>query len=395
MAPVAQGARARVVLGRRDCAGPALARRVAARRLVLARRPVGDGGDAAVGRRGPGGVPHPRVRVDREGAPAAGAVPRRPARRAAGVPDGDGGHRAAVRCAGSGRGRALVDPGQPGEPLVRCRVGGARGAPLPTHWRRARGARGGRGRHPRPHSDESPACCQGPAHLAGAGRRHGDVLAIVRHPVRVGRPGLQPARLPDRARRAVGERVHAEVLAACDPAVAKRLAQLVAEAGAARLWVPAAQSRAAAFAPGADLRGPRDLPVLIVATADPASLDAAVAELAGRRHARGGSPPRSARGRARARGRATGDGAVAVFNRGTLGAAVTPDGTLWMSLFRACSGWPSGVWIDGDRRTAPDGSSFAWQHWSHTFALRAGLVGRHSTGGPPGSTRPPRTTTTT
>ena len=60
--------------------------------------------------------------------------------------------------------------------------------------------------------------------------------------------------------------------------------------------------------------------------------------------------------------------AVAVFNKGTLGAVVTPDGTLWMSLFRACSGWPSGVWIDGDRRTAPDGSSFAWQHWSHTFA---------------------------
>jgi hypothetical protein len=62
-----------------------------------------------------------------------------------------------------------------------------------------------------------------------------------------------------------------------------------------------------------------------------------------------------------------GDGAVALFNQGTPGCVVTPDGTLWMSLFRACSGWPSGVWIDGDRRTAPDGSSFAWQHWSHTF----------------------------
>ena len=33
-----------------------------------------------------------------------------------------------------------------------------------------------------------------------------------------------------------------------------------------------------------------------------------------------------------------------------------------------------GVWIDGDKRAAPDGSSFAWQHWSHTFeyALAAG-----------------------
>ena len=66
----------------------------------------------------------------------------------------------------------------------------------------------------------------------------------------------------------------AEVLAAADPPVAKQLAALVADGGAARLWVPAARSRAAAFAPDADLRGPRDLPVLIVAPADPAALDA-------------------------------------------------------------------------------------------------------------------------
>jgi alpha-mannosidase len=62
------------------------------------------------------------------------------------------------------------------------------------------------------------------------------------------------------------------------------------------------------------------------------------------------------------------DGTVALFNRGTPSSVVTPDGTLWMSLLRACSSWPSGVWIDGERRTAPDGSSFAWQHWSHTFS---------------------------
>jgi len=56
-----------------------------------------------------------------------------------------------------------------------------------------------------------------------------------------------------------------------------------------------------------------------------------------------------------------------VLNRGTPGCVVTPDGTLHLSLMRSCSAWPSGIWIDGDRRTAPDGSSFAWQHWSHTF----------------------------
>jgi alpha-mannosidase len=167
----------------------------------------------------------------------------------------------------------------------------------------------------------------------------------------------------------------AEVLASCDPSVAKRLAQLAAENGTARLWVPAAKTRAAAFASGADLCGPRDLPVLIVATADPAALDPAVRELA-RDVTRLRVPAEVCDGNALAPGDAPlADGAVAVFNKGTLGAAVTPDGTLWMSLFRACSGWPSGVWIDGDRRTAPDGSSFAWQHWSHTFAYALASAG--------------------
>src|SRR6202012_5017687 len=60
-----------------------------------------------------------------------------------------------------------------------------------------------------------------------------------------------------------------EVLAACAPAVAKRLAQLVAEGGTARLWVPAAKSRAAAFAPGADVRGPRGPPAVHLGSAAP------------------------------------------------------------------------------------------------------------------------------
>ena len=65
---------------------------------------------------------------------------------------------------------------------------------------------------------------------------------------------------------------------------------------------------------------------------------------------------------------------IALLNRGTPSSLVSPDGSLHMALMRACSAWPSGVWIDGDKRTAPDGSSFAWQHWSHTFeyALAAG-----------------------
>src|SRR5487761_1476924 len=72
------------------------------------------------------------------------------------------------------------------------------------------------------------------------------------------------------------------------------------------------------------------------------------------------------------------DGTIALFNRGTPSGVVTPDGTLWMTLMRACSSWPSGVWIDGDRRTAPDGSSFAWQHWSHTFGYALASSGGHA-----------------
>jgi hypothetical protein len=182
----------------------------------------------------------------------------------------------------------------------------------------------------------------------------------------------------------------AEVLAACDPAVAKRLATLVTDAGTARLWVPAARSRASAFAPGADLRGPRDLPVLIVAAADPADLEAAaralLRDLAEQRmtaevceadsaSAPAGASPADHHGALAPGDAALADGAIAVFNTGTPGSVVTSDGTLWMSLFRSCSGWPSGVWIDGDRRTAPDGSSFAWQHWSHTYRYALASAG--------------------
>jgi alpha-mannosidase len=171
----------------------------------------------------------------------------------------------------------------------------------------------------------------------------------------------------------------AEVLSAAGPGYAKALAA----GGTARVWVPAARSRADAFAPSADVRGASDLPVLIVAGPGPgggsgnqqSGLAAAVAALA------------EDLADALIEGlEDTGDAArlpetvpladrsVALLNRGTPGGVVTPDGTLHMSLMRSCSGWPSRIWIDGEARTAPDGSSFAWQHWSHTFeyALASG-----------------------
>ena len=58
---------------------------------------------------------------------------------------------------------------------------------------------------------------------------------------------------------------------------------------------------------------------------------------------------------------------VAVLNRGMPGFAVDFDGTLHTSLMRSCTGWPSGTWIDPPQRTAPDGSNFQLQHWTHTF----------------------------
>jgi alpha-mannosidase len=122
-----------------------------------------------------------------------------------------------------------------------------------------------------------------------------------------------------------------------------------------RVFVPADRPRAQQWVPNADLRGPRDLPVLIVADADALVDDLADAcvEVAGP----GGTTDPAV------------DYSVAVVNRGTPGFVVAPDGTLHVSLMRSCSGWPAGVWIDGDRRTVPDGSSFAYQHWSHTFEL--------------------------
>jgi hypothetical protein len=61
------------------------------------------------------------------------------------------------------------------------------------------------------------------------------------------------------------------------------------------------------------------------------------------------------------------DRTVALFNRGLPGFAVDPGGALHLSLLRSCTGWPSGIWIDPPKRTAPDGSAFQLMHWSHTF----------------------------
>jgi hypothetical protein len=137
-------------------------------------------------------------------------------------------------------------------------------------------------------------------------------------------------------------------------------------ASGGRVWVPAARPRAEVFTASADVRGDRDLPVLIVSGAD---LPAAVAELTAdlADAVIGADLAGPAPGDTGPHDRLLGTHSVALLNRGTPGSLVTPDGTLHIALMRASSAWPAGVWIDGTRRTIPDGSSFAWQHWSHEF----------------------------
>jgi alpha-mannosidase len=128
--------------------------------------------------------------------------------------------------------------------------------------------------------------------------------------------------------------------------------------GGARVWIPATpgSGRQEGFP---DLRGVRDLPVLVVAgnvgaIAD--DLEDAVIDV---------MQPRGL-GDTGATGMVE-DYTVAVLNRGLPGFSVERGGSLYLSLLRSCSGWPSGVWIDPPQRSAPDGSNFQFQHWSHTF----------------------------
>jgi alpha-mannosidase len=116
------------------------------------------------------------------------------------------------------------------------------------------------------------------------------------------------------------------------------------------------------------VRGPLDLPVLIVAGADlEAETSRLTADLADAVIEASGLPATGPSAGAGSAATALAGHTVGLLNRGTPSGLVTPQGQLTMALMRACSTWPSGVWIDGKKRTSPDGTSFSWQHWSHTF----------------------------
>jgi len=153
------------------------------------------------------------------------------------------------------------------------------------------------------------------------------------------------------------------VLAQADPAYSRELDRQLAATGRARVWVPAAAPLAAVWVPGADLRPPRALPVLVIAGRGEQGLraeiaavaeDLADAEVCVTQRAPSGMGPCE-------------DRTVALLNRGVPSFAVDAGGTLHTALLRSCTGWPSGVWIDEPRRTAPDGSNFQLQHWTHAF----------------------------
>ena len=153
------------------------------------------------------------------------------------------------------------------------------------------------------------------------------------------------------------------VLAEADPDYTAELERQVEQTGQARVWVPAAAGLAASWLPGADLRAPRALPVLVIDGRDEKTLAAAIAsvveDLAHAEILVSQEPP-SGIDRFEAR-------TVALLNRGVPSFAVDTEGTLHTALMRSCTGWPSGTWIDDPRRTAPDGSNFQLQHWTHVF----------------------------
>ena len=153
------------------------------------------------------------------------------------------------------------------------------------------------------------------------------------------------------------------VLAEAGPDHTAELERQLADTGQARVWVPAATPLAAGWVPGADLRACNALPVLIIDGKGARNLAAAVAAVA--------SDLGDAEIVVRQSVRSTPDPfehyTVALLNRGVPSFAVETDGTLHTALMRSCTGWPSGTWIDEPRRTAPDGSNFQLQHWTHDF----------------------------
>ena len=170
--------------------------------------------------------------------------------------------------------------------------------------------------------------------------------------------------LPD-ARIAVGgpdqNAFTAAVLAEADPAYADELKRQLYATGAARVWVPAAAPLAATWLPGADLRDRVRFRSLIVAGNElrdaVASLveDLADAEVSVVQQA----PSEVRTVRTADRGTAQPRGAE-LRRRHRRNPAHLADAVVYRLAVRGLDG-------PAPRRTAPDGSNFQLQHWTHRF----------------------------
>ncbi|MBV9022885.1 MAG: alpha-mannosidase [Streptomycetaceae bacterium] len=158
----------------------------------------------------------------------------------------------------------------------------------------------------------------------------------------------------------------AEVLAAAHPAYAAELDRQLQSGRTARLWVPAERPLAETWVPNADLRGPRALPVLIIAGHTPADTRAALHELATelRRAPRINVVQPAELDGTTSRVEPYG---FAVLNRGLPGFNVDTTGDIYLGIMRSSTGWPSGGWIDPPQRSLPDGANFQTNHWSQSF----------------------------
>ncbi|MDD4868517.1 MAG: NEW3 domain-containing protein, partial [Mycobacterium sp.] len=153
------------------------------------------------------------------------------------------------------------------------------------------------------------------------------------------------------------------VLARADQGYTAELERQLANTGQARVWVPAATPLTEVWVPGADLRPVEALPVLVIDGRDENDLQAAIASVADDL----ADAEISVCQQAAPNMEPFEDRTVALLNRGVPSFAVDPAGTLHTALMRSCTGWPSGIWIDDPARTAPDGSGFQLQHWTHAF----------------------------
>ncbi|MFP3986116.1 glycoside hydrolase [Streptomyces sp. E11-3] len=156
----------------------------------------------------------------------------------------------------------------------------------------------------------------------------------------------------------------AAVLAAADPAYE----QTVRTADSPTLvWVPARSPLRETWRPGCDLTGVRDLPVAVLVTRGGGAARgvARLGEWVARRGGLDAVHPVPGEG-VEEHGTFAGR-TVGLLVRGTPGFAVDAAGCLYSSLMRSCTGRPSGAWMDPPRRTAPDGSSFQLQRWTHRF----------------------------